>query len=80
MIAERQIDQHALVRMALRLGSDYTEGVRGIGISIINALEVKWPSKGRKVCLKRGLRLGGQRCRLTSTPWYVWPPAGQRLH
>ena len=39
--AEMQIDQHALVRMALLLGSDYTEGVRGIGI--VNALEVVWP-------------------------------------
>ena len=33
-----QIDQHALVRMALLLGNDWTGGVRGIGI--VNALEV----------------------------------------
>ena len=36
--AELGLSQEALVRMALLLGSDYTEGVPGIGI--VNALEV----------------------------------------
>ena len=38
MESELQLSQEAMVRMALLLGSDYTEGVPGIGI--VNALEV----------------------------------------
>ena len=36
--SELGLDRDALIRMALLLGSDYTEGVPGIGI--VNALEI----------------------------------------
>lgn len=36
--AEMALDQQGLVRMALLLGSDYTEGIKGIGV--VNAFEV----------------------------------------
>ena len=36
--AEMGIDQQALIRLALLLGSDYTEGIKGIGV--VNAVEV----------------------------------------
>ena len=35
---ELGLDQMALIRLAMLLGSDYTEGVAGIGI--VNAVEV----------------------------------------
>jgi DNA excision repair protein ERCC-5 len=40
---ELGLDQQALIRLALLLGSDYTEGVAGIGI--VNALEARRPRR-----------------------------------
>ena len=50
--SELGLSQEAMVRMALLLGSDYTEGVPGIGI--VNALEVVRGSRWQKWGAKHG--------------------------
>lgn len=44
---ELGLDQEGLIRLALLLGSDYTEGVGGIGI--VNAVEVRL-LEGQQAC------------------------------
>ena len=50
--SELHLDRQSLIRMALLLGSDYTDGVRGVGV--VNALEIlrAFPTESDLVALR----------------------------